>query len=91
MPSFLQRSADPRAGGGPLRHGDETVAWVILAIGYFWLLLWLAAAAAAVLSRVVRPPFSPTAPFLAFTQLANPSASWGRRVAWPWDRAALGP
>ena len=39
MPSFLQRSADLRAGGGPLRHGDETVAWVIVAIGYFWLLL----------------------------------------------------
>jgi len=84
MPPFLQRSADLRAGGGPLRHGDETVAWVILAIGYFWLLLWLAAAAAAVLSGAVRPPFSPTAPFLSFTQLANPSASWGRRVAGPW-------
>jgi len=49
-----------------------------------WLLLWLAASVSAGAFGGRRSAVPLTAPFLAFTHLANPSSAWGQQEPGPW-------
>jgi len=84
MPSLERRNARRKSIGARGLRGDAAPALLILTAGYLWLLLWLAASAAAMLSRAAGLGVSLSAPFLAFTDAANPSFAWGRFVAVPW-------